>query len=225
MTPSKPINNDRLNSVLFDLDGTLLDTARDLVNALEIVCAEENHPAPDATLASRHVSNGAIGLVRVAFPDLDAARQEILRQRLVTVYEENICVHTVPYPGIPALLDELDARGIRWGVVTNKLRYLAEPILAQLDLLERCATLVGGDTATHNKPHPAPIHHALREAGMEAASAVYVGDAEKDVLAGRAAGTRTVAVTWGYIIPGQNPHDWGADYTIAAPTEFLPLLT
>ena len=213
----------RMQAVLFDLDGTLLDTARDLVNALQIVCAAQGQPAPDPQLASRYVSHGAIGLVRLAFPQLNAAELEPLRQQLVRTYQQNICVHTVVYPGMLDVLSELDRTGIAWGVVTNKLRFLAEPILEQLGLLQRCATLVGGDTAPYNKPHPAPIEFALRELGLPAHSAVYIGDAQKDVQAGKAAGTETVAVTWGYIVPGENPADWSADYTIDSPGQLLTL--
>ena len=214
---------DQMHAVLFDLDGTLLDTARDLVSALQIVCATQHQTAPDPQLAARYVSHGAIGLVRLAFPHLDVAKLEPLRQQLVQTYQQNICVHTVAYPGMLAVLDELDDAGIAWGVVTNKLRYLAEPILEQLGLRQRCATLVGGDTAGQNKPHPAPIEFALRELKVEPHHAVYVGDAEKDVLAGKAAGTHTIAVTWGYIVPGDNPTNWCADYTIDHPQELLNL--
>ena len=152
---------DYAEAVLFDLDGTLLDTARDLVNALHIVCEAEHQPAPDVEIAARYVSTGAIGLVRLAFPEHDEAALELLRQRLVTTYEQNLCVHTAAYPGMGKVLDELDNARIPWGVVTNKMKYLAEPILEHLDLLRRCATVVGGDTAAQNKPHPAPIHFAL----------------------------------------------------------------
>ncbi len=214
---------DYAEAVLFDLDGTLLDTARDLVNALEIICAEERHPAPEAGVAAHYVSTGGIGLVRLAFPEHDAAAQELLRQRLVTTYEQNLCIHTDAYPGIRKVLDELDHAGIAWGVVTNKMKYLADPILEQLDLRRRCATVVGGDTAAQNKPHPAPIQFALNEMGVKPEQAVYVGDAEKDVIAGKAAGTGTIAVTWGYIIPGHDPYSWDADYTIDEPEQLLNL--
>jgi len=214
---------DYTQGVLFDLDGTLLDTARDLVHALAMVCAEEGAVAPEVAVASNYVSTGAIGLIRLAFPDTSPNKQEELRQRLVTCYEQNLCVHTAAYPGVLDVLSELDNAGIGWGVVTNKMKYLAEPILDALDLLDRCTTVVGGDTAARNKPAPDPIKHALREMGLPADRAVYVGDAEKDVAAGKAAGTHTVAVTWGYIIPGHDPYSWGADYTIEQPHELLSL--
>lgn len=213
----------QLQAILFDLDGTLLDTARDLVNALQIVCAAQGQPAPDPQLAARYVSHGAIGLVRLAFPQLNSTELEPLRAQLVQSYQQNICVHTVAYPGMLDVLDELDERGIPWGVVTNKLQFLAEPILVQLGLRHRCATLVGGDTAVYSKPHPAPIQFALRELGVAPVNAIYVGDARKDVQAGKAAGTGTVAVTWGYIVPGENPAEWSADYTIDQPRELLTL--
>jgi phosphoglycolate phosphatase len=214
---------DTVDAVLFDLDGTLLDTAPDLVHALHAVCDEQRQPRPDARLAARYVSTGAIGLVRLAFPERDAAATEALRQRLVDFYEQRLCAGTAPYDGVTALLDQLAERTIRWGVVTNKLRYLALPLLEQLDMARQCSTLVGGDTAARNKPHPDPIEHALAELGVPAERAIYVGDARKDIEAGRAAGVRTVAVTWGYILPGEEPHAWNADYTINHPGELLLL--
>jgi 2-phosphoglycolate phosphatase len=216
---------DSLSAVLFDLDGTLLDTAPDLVNALNIVCGEQSVPPPTYEMAASNVSNGAIGLTKLAFPQLPEAEQLVLCQRLVAVYTENICVHTRPYPGMTELLAELDAAGVPWGVVTNKLQRLATPILAALDLQHNCKVIVGGDTAARNKPHPDPIIYALNELGLAAESVAYVGDHRKDVQAGQAAGTQTVAVTWGYIIPGEDPYNWNADYTIEQPEQFMTLPT
>lgn len=223
MSAAPPLLVDRIDAVLFDLDGTLLNTAPDLVHALHAVCAEEKAEQPDADLAARYVSTGAVGLVRLAFPDADEDTVERLRWRLVEIYQASLCVHTVPYHGVTELLDELNSTGVRWGIVTNKLRYLALPIVEHLGLASCCGTLVGGDTAGRSKPYPDPILHALNDLGVSPANAVYVGDAEKDILAGKAAGTHTVAVTWGYTPPGQNPHDWNADYTIEHPRDFLAL--
>jgi 2-phosphoglycolate phosphatase len=212
-----------LSAVLFDLDGTLLDTAPDLVNAVNIVCAEQSVTPPGFDMAARQVSNGAIGLTRLAFPNADEETQTRLCARLVEVYADNICIHTKPYPGMLEVLDHLNTENIPWGVVTNKMRRLAVPILETLDLIDHCKTVVGGDTAARNKPHPDPIHHALQELGYAADTVVYVGDHQKDVLAGQAAGTRTVAVSWGYIVAGEDPTAWGADYTIDRPAELLEL--
>lgn len=220
--PQRPLLNE-LGGVLFDLDGTLLDTAPDLVNALELLCAEQSTAAPEFEVAARQISNGAIGLTRLAFPDKSEDTQAALCRRLVEVYADNICVHTRPYPGVTEVLDHLDREKIPWGVVTNKMERLAVPILEALDLMENCRIVVGGDTAPRNKPHPDPINHALRELALAADAVAYVGDHLKDVQAGQAAGTRTVAVAWGYLITEEDPYSWGADYTIDRPDELLTL--
>ena len=212
-----------LNAVLFDLDGTLLDTAPDLANALFRVCADENVTPPEYDAIAQHVSTGAIGLTQLAFPDLDEHAQQNLCQQLVETYTANICVQTRPYPGITEMLTHLDNENIPWGVVTNKLERLAIPILEKLNLLANCRVVVGGDTAARNKPHPDPIIYALEKLGLAAESVAYVGDHRKDVQSGQAAGTLTVACSWGYIIPDEDPYSWGADYTIDHPEELLTL--
>jgi len=223
MTQPAPRLLDTIEAILFDLDGTLLDTAKDLVHALNLVCDEQQQRRPIAETAASFVSQGAIGLVMHAFPHLSRDEAEPLRARLVAIYEENLCVHTAPYKGVPEMLAQLDQQNIPWGVVTNKMHYLAEPILEQIGLLENCRTLVGGDTAARNKPHPDPILYALDALGVTADNAVYMGDAEKDIQAGKAANATTIAASWGYIVPGQSPHDWDADYTIDHPGDLLAL--
>jgi 2-phosphoglycolate phosphatase len=209
--------------VLFDLDGTLLDTAPDLVNALIKVCMAEGQPLPDFDLACRYVSTGAAGLVRLAFPEVAADRVEQLRQQLVTNYADEICVATRPYSGMPEVLTQLEVAGKRWGIVTNKPADLTAALLDTLDLTARCACIVSGDTLAERKPHPAPILHALALTGAIATHSIYIGDAPQDIVAGRAAGLATVAASWGYIVPDQNPRDWGADYTIDQPKDLLNL--
>ena len=214
---------DRVEAVLFDLDGTLLDTAPDLVGALEQVCTEENSSPPDFELACRYVSTGAAGLIRLAFPSAPTDDAERLRQRLVDLYATRLCQLTVPYAGIPQLLARLESTNIHWGVVTNKPAALTDPLMEQIGLSERSACIVSGDTLAERKPHPAPILHALDSLNIDPARAAYLGDAPQDIAAGQAAGVATLAVTWGYIIPGQNPRSWGADYTIDHPDELLEL--
>ncbi|MDP7041707.1 MAG: HAD-IA family hydrolase, partial [Gammaproteobacteria bacterium] len=208
---------------LFDLDGTLLDTAPDLVGALFRLCAEEHQPLPDYELAAQHVSTGAIGLVRLAFPDHDEQKQELLRRRLVDAYAANLHDNTRFYPGMEDLLEHIETAGVRWGVVTNKIAELTEPLLEQLGLRRRMGTVVSGDSAAERKPHPAPVLLALEELGVAPEKTVYVGDAPQDIAAGKAAGTLTIAARWGYIIPGTNPNDWQADYTIDSPDEIAGL--
>jgi phosphoglycolate phosphatase len=214
---------DNVEAVLFDLDGTLLDTAPDLVNALFKLCDEEGQPPPTFDFAANHVSTGAMGLVRLAFPDRDDDVREILRQRLVDTYADNLYEHTQLYPGMAEVLEQLEDQNILWGVVTNKLLGLTEPLLELMYLRARMATVVGGDSTDNRKPHPEPILLALEEMGVAAEKTIYVGDAPTDIESGKAADTITVAVTWGYIIPGNNPRDWQADYTIDHPDEFTGL--
>ena len=147
----------------------------------------------------------------------------MLVSHLVDVYAANICVDTRPYPGMQEVIDHLNAENITWGVVTNKKRFLAMPILEALDLLGHCKVVVGGDCAARIKPHPDPILMALNEIQLAAESVVYVGDHQKDVTAGQSAGTQTIAVSWGYTIEGEDPTRWGADYTIEHPGDLLKL--
>ena len=214
---------DQTELVLFDLDGTLLDTAPDLVNALFRVCDEQTQTKPDFALACRYVSTGAIGLVRLAFPELNDDELEPLRQRLVDVYAEELCVATKYFAGIESLLKTLEDQNKAWGIVTNKPAGLTDPLLEQLNITRRCAAVVSGDTLPQRKPDPAPLLHALDLAGHAPETAIYVGDAPQDVAAGNAAGMTTIAVGWGYILPGQDHTSWGADYTIEHPDE-LPAL-
>ena len=140
------------------------------------------------------------------------------------LYEQDLVVDTQPYDGIPEMLAGLNEREIPWGIVTNKMRHLAAPIVEHFGWHTHCRTLVGGDTAARNKPHPDPVLHGLAEMGVSADNAIYVGDAAKDIVAGRAAGATTVGVIWGYVPPGDpQPHEWNADYTIEHPGELLAL--
>ncbi len=214
---------DGIEAVLFDLDGTLLDTAPDLVNALNRVCDEANSEPPDFDLACRYVSTGAAGLIRLAFPDAEPDYAEQLRKQLVELYSDRLCDLTVPYAGMAELLEELEQSRTYWGVVTNKPAALTEPLLKAIGLSDRSACIVSGDTLAERKPHPAPILHALKGLSISPAKALYLGDAPQDIAAGRAACVGTLAVTWGYIIPGEDPRSWGADYTIEHPEELLEL--
>ncbi len=213
----------QVSAVLFDLDGTLLDTAPDLVRALHKLCETHNAPLPEFDFAARHVSTGAIGLTRLAFPKHSDDEHIDLSQQLVEMYAANVCEHTQPYPGITTVLDGLDERNIPWGIVTNKIERLTTPILDTLELTQRSAVMVGGDTTPNRKPHPEPIICAADRMGIAPESVAYVGDHRKDIEAGHAAGTLTVAVTWGYITPGEDPRDWDADYTIEQPEELLSI--
>ena len=210
-------------AVLFDLDGTLADTAEDLaapVNAMRVERGLAPLPLADlrpfASMGARGLIGKGLGIVP-GDPTFDALRAEFLAR-----YEADMCVHTRLFDGVPALLD---AHGIRWGVVSNKVERYVRPILATLGVLERCVAAVGGDTTAHAKPHPEPLLFAARGAGLEAAGCYYVGDDLRDVQAGRAAGMKTVAAAYGYNGDAVPVADWGADHTIDAAIQLLDVLS
>jgi phosphoglycolate phosphatase len=212
-------------AVLFDLDGTLLDTAPDMVAALRNLQAEEGRaPVPFAT-ARAWVSNGTNGMLRVGFGTLDEPVRARLHARFLDIYAECLAVDTRLFAGMDEVLAVLEDARVPWGVVTNKPARLTEPLLEALGLRARCACVVSGDTTPHRKPRPEPVLHALAAIPATPAAAVYVGDAERDIAAGRGAGTRTVAALYGYIPPGDDPDTWGSDHRIAAPSELLGILS
>ncbi|HZN27514.1 MAG TPA: phosphoglycolate phosphatase [Burkholderiales bacterium] len=210
-----------IKAVLFDLDGTFADTAPDLARALNAMRAARNLP-PVAVEATRPVtSTGARGLLRVGFgltpehPQYAGMREEFLE-----VYASELCVETRLFPGMSQLLDGIERRGMKWGIVTNKVERLARPLIELLQLGTRCGCVIGGDTAAVTKPHPAPLLAASRVLGIEPHACVYVGDDRRDVEAGRAAGMKTIAVRYGYL-NGGDPDTWDADAVVDTPEAVL----
>lgn len=212
--------NGGYRAVLFDLDGTLIDTAPDMVRVLHDMQRDRGLDPVDFGLARNNVSNGALGLLRVGFPGLDEdARREHLPEYIAR-YSASLCVDTALFPALDGLLDRLDAAPLPWGVVTNKPEHLTLPLLQALELHERSAATVGGDTLATRKPDPAPLLHASRLAGVEARHCIYVGDAGRDIDAGNAAGMATIAAAYGYVTDDDDPAAWNAD-AIAADTAEL----
>lgn len=207
-----------IETVLFDLDGTLIDTAPDMVRALNALLVAEAR-APVAFEAARpHVSHGSTGLLRLVFGD-DLANGELerLRHGFLQRYEESLATDSRTFPGIDALLQRLEDTGKRWGVVTNKPGWLTDPLLRALDLHERAACVVSGDTLALRKPDPAPLLHACALMGTPPGRAVYVGDAARDVTAGQAAGMETIIALFGYIDADERPETWGATALVDHP--------
>ena len=214
-----------VRTVLFDLDGTLADTAPDLANALNaVLVASGREPLPFKAIRPV-VSHGGMALIRLGFGlEPEDPGFEPLRRQLLDHYAAHIADETRLFPGMENVLDQLEGTGHNWGVVTNKPGWLTKPLLDKLELLPRAACVVSGDTLTQRKPDPEPIRHACRLAGSREAECVYVGDAERDILAGREAGMPTLVARFGYIGPDDHPEHWGADGLLDHPEELLTWL-
>ncbi len=213
-----------VRAVLFDLDGTLLDTAPDMVEALNVLRAEEGLSRLPYLQIQPFVSHGARALVQQGFRSAEGAAFEALRKRFLSIYAGSLAVETQPYTGVLEALAYLDSKSIPWGIVTNKPGGLAEPLLEHLGLRSRAGSLVCGDTMPEKKPHPLPLLHAAAQLGVEPAVAIYVGDAERDVLAAQAAGMRAYVALYGYIPSDERPHDWPASGWIENPEDLRPWL-
>lgn len=211
-------------AVLFDLDGTLLDTAPDMVAALDVLLAESGREAVDYEFARAHVSKGALGLIDMAFGDIDEAHRMSLRDRYLELYAQSLAVASGLFNGMAEVLDYIETAGMHWGVVTNKPGFLTEPLLDALGLLARSATTISGDTLPERKPHPRPLLHAAEQIGITPGEAMYVGDDTRDIVAGNAAGMTTVAALYGFILPGEDPLGWPADHRIEHPGDLLAIL-
>lgn len=210
--------------VLFDLDGTFLDTAQDMAQALNLLLQEEGRSALPFAQIRPQVSNGARGLLGLGFNCAPGeADFERLRDRYLAIYAEKLHALTRAFPGIDALLAELERHEIRWGIVTNKPRFLAEPLLRALGYWPRAACLVAGDDHPLRKPHPAPMLLACTQAGLVPEQCVYVGDAARDIEAGRNAGMATVAALYGYIPEDEDPADWQADAAVDSAQQLAAL--
>jgi 2-phosphoglycolate phosphatase len=214
-----------IRTVLFDLDGTLADTAPDLAHALNALLREEGKLELPYEAIRPEVSHGATALVKLGFgvaqgdPEFDR-----LRKRFLALYAENLNRHTRPFDGIEPLLQALQRQGINWGIVTNKPAFLTDPLVAGLRLDPAPVCVVSGDTVANRKPHPEPMLHACAAAGSRPEQCLYVGDAERDIQAGKQAGMKTLIALFGYIGGSETPGRWGADGMICSPGEILDWL-
>ena len=215
----------RFQAVLFDLDGTLIDSAPDLAGTgNDMRIARGLAPLPYESFRPM-VGAGARGMVGIALQVVPAdAEFPALRDEFLARYEQRMTQLTCVFGDIGPLLAELQARGMPWGIVTNKARRFTEPLVRSLGLHANAATVISGDTTPHAKPHPAPLLEAARQLKLDPQQCVYVGDDLRDVQAGRAAGMGTVAAAWGYLGTGEAIADWGADHVIETPSELLKLL-
>lgn len=207
--------------VLFDLDGTLLDSAPDMLATVNRMRAARGR-APMVLEAVRpHVSRGARAMAGAAFPDVPAERVPELVPEFLALYREELGRHGRPFDGIEAMLAALEADGVRWGIVTNKPVALARDLLPGLGWADRSAVLVGGDSLAERKPHPLPLLHAADAIGLAPADCAYVGDDRRDIDAARAAGMASVVALWGYRLDDDDPAAWQGDAMIGSPRELL----
>lgn len=212
-----------IEGVLFDLDGTLLDSAPDLFGALVAQCVEEGVDPPPYAPVRQVVSRGARAVLRCAFVDHSEGALEALVPRYLQLYQQIMASQTAAFEGVDDLLLRIETHGLRWGIVTNKAAFLTDELVARIGWATRASTVVSGDTLPVKKPDPAPILFACQQAGLTPAHTLFVGDDQRDIQAGAAAGLFTVAVSWGYL-DGGDPHDWGADAVLDHPAELAQLL-
>ncbi|OUR90201.1 phosphoglycolate phosphatase [Gammaproteobacteria bacterium 42_54_T18] len=221
---SKPLTGP-IEAVLFDLDGTLIDTAPDFVKVVNLLRQEDNLPPIAAALVRAQVSNGARALITLAF-DLkegEAGFAEKLQQ-LLDLYFSHLAKESALFDGLDELLITLEQQGIPWGIVTNKPRRYTEPLLDGLNLAKRCAVVICPDDVTHKKPHPEPLLMACEAINATPQKTLYVGDHIRDIASGNSAQNSTIAVSWGYIDEGEDLSLWNADHIVHTSEELLQLL-
>ncbi|QWD84911.1 HAD-IA family hydrolase [Polynucleobacter asymbioticus] len=211
--------------VFFDLDGTLADTAPDLVAAANQLLIARNLPPKQYEVLRPCASAGARGLIGGAFgintdhPDFIPLRDEFFAN-----YEKDLLVNSVLFEGVDHLLNQLDSAKLPWGIVTNKSERFTHPLTELMGLRQRAVSTISGDTTPHSKPHPEPILHAARVANIDPSKSVYVGDDIRDIVAGKAAGMKTIAAAYGYCGCEEPPEAWGADYLVRHPRELLEII-
>lgn len=214
-----------IRAVLFDLDGTLADTAGDLAGALNALRAEHSLAALPLAHMRPHTSSGARGMLKAGFDmEPEDARYLTMRERFLDLYEAALCVHTRLFEGMPELLGELERRAIAWGIVTNKPRRFTDPLVQALELHRRAACVVSGDTTAKPKPAPEPLFYAAQAMRIAPEACLYVGDDLRDVQSARSAGMPVVAAGWGYLGEEGDPASWESDAVLAHPAEILDYL-
>lgn len=214
-----------IDAVLFDLDGTLIDSAPDLGAAADQMRIERGMPSLPIESYRHMAGAGARGMLGIAFGlKPDDAEFAALREEFFVKYEQRMMLNTLVFDGVTRLVETLGTRGVPWGVVTNKASRFTDPLTCAMPLFATAGAIVSGDTTPYAKPHPEPLFEAARRLGVDPARCVYVGDDERDIIAGRAAGMRTVAATYGYMGAQADATRWDADTSIASPLELLQWL-
>lgn len=208
----------KLSCVLFDLDGTLVDTSADLIAALNHALTQHQFAEVAADGVKPYISYGAAAMIKHSVAaTVDATVQADLLQSFLEYYQDNIATHSALFAGMDATLASIEALGLKWGVITNKRQRFTQPLLDALGLSQRAACIISGDSTPHSKPHPLPMLTGCEQAGVAAQECVYIGDASHDIAAGRAAAMKTLVATYGFLKPDDQPEQWGADLLVASP--------
>lgn len=218
------MDNKLPSAILFDLDGTLLDTAPEFTDDINQLRSEQNLPPLTLETIRPAVSHGSEEVIKTAF-NLPTAHPDLpkLKARFLEIYQSNIGRNTHFFTGIEELLSNIEQQGLKWGIVTNKPHFLTLPLLAKLNLMQRAQCVISGDTLSVSKPHPLPILHACKQMGVRPETCYYIGDAERDIIAGKASGMMaTFMALYGYLGPNDKPYQWQADHYILHPNEIWP---
>jgi N-acetyl-D-muramate 6-phosphate phosphatase len=216
----------KLSCVLFDLDGTLVDTAPDLILCLNKALNSHGLKTVDSETIKPFISFGAVAMINES---LNQSISEVLRadirETMLDIYQNNIAENTVFFKGMSDTLDAIEARGLKWGIVTNKQKRFTGPLMDALKLNERAACIISGDTTANPKPHVEPMLAACKQASVMPQECVYIGDARHDITAGKNAQMKTLAALYGYLKPGDTPESWGADALIESPEQLATWIT
>ena len=212
-------------AIFFDLDGTLIDTAPDMGGALNRMLEKRQRPVVPAEVYRSSVSHGSIALLKLGFPELGAEEIKELKAEFLQTYADGVCIDSKLFDDAEQLLASIESLKIPWGIVTNKPEGLTLTLLETLELRSRCCSIIGADTTTHAKPHPAPMQLACTQTGVSSDNCFYVGDAERDIQAGRSVNMKTFIAGWGYIdARHDNTDSWQADVFLQKPLELLEYL-
>lgn len=208
-----------LRCVLFDLDGTLVDTAPDLIACLNSSLQQHGFGRVDAHKVRPYISFGAVAMIEKAEVTDDKTMQTQILETMLDHYQNNIALHGGFFDGIAETLETIEAKGLKWGVVTNKRERFTHPLMNALQLTARAACIISGDTTANSKPHPEPMLEACKRAQVNPENCVFVGDAKHDITAGKNANMKTLAAVYGYLTDEDQPDSWGADALVASPLE------
>jgi len=214
-----------LTCVLFDLDGTLVDTAPDLIACLNKSLQTHGFSSISSDAIKPFISYGAAAMIKKSVTNTDEATQQQILDTMLTLYQENIAEHSQFFSGMAETLDTIESLGLKWGIVTNKRKRFTNPLVAAFNLKERAACVISGDTTANSKPHPEPMLTACAQANVKPEECVYIGDALHDIDAGKNANMKTLAAVYGYLKPDDTPTNWGADALIESPEQLTSWIT